>query len=291
MNPNEIVQLSPLEDAAQAGDTTDEVDLLQVDTGEAQVLSLSELLKAASSTGIISNAAVTVMSRWAKDSSPLGTIPNETKSHVTLMVLVLDDSGSLLGFKEQLINAYNLFVLKMQEENTSADIFVAVVLLNRGLLIPYTRHTELRLLSPSDITIRECDETPLFSRSLETLSQQTADATRLIEQGIQARTITLMFTDGKASDDRYRSDMISTVNGLVESRFSILSGISCGNAIEGFWESIGVPSNWVLTTDNMDALRNAFGAFSRSASSASRGASAFIAAKAGGIIRKHNDGF
>lgn len=227
-----------------------------------ELLDPSTLLKVATSVGFtpatvkqtINNTsqAGSAWSNIATDTKFLGVDPEKlSRQRCYLIMLVLDDSGSMGGYEDAVVDAAKAFVKEYKDaresEKIHSDVLVAVGTLNGGLIIPYT---DVRTFDGHLLDGFNADGgTPLFDVTNSALSLQMAKTTELALLGITSKTITVLMTDGCDGHSRLSSNEVRPViKGLDnDGRMNhIVAGIYLGNADKSVFTSMGMKDEWIL---------------------------------------------
>ena len=197
----------------------------------------------------------------------LGVDPEKlNKQRCYLIMLVLDDSGSMEGHESSVVEAAKEFIKEYSDarksENIHSDVLVAVGRLNDGLIVPYT---DVRHFVPGDLaSYKAVGQTPLYDVANSALSLQMAKTTELALNGITSKTLTVLMTDGRDWGSRLDAASLKTViSGLGNDGTGnhLIAGIYIGNAAAGVFESIGLKKEWILACPK-DAV-NLIDTFSR----------------------------
>lgn len=246
------------------GNKTGEQDEAALADSEAnfEILDPKDLLRAATSVGFSQSTVNSSLRNSNQAGSPWGNIDTNrdflgvdpeklSRQRCYLIMLVLDDSGSMKGHESSVINAASEFIKEYSEarrsEKIHSDVLVAVGRLNGGLIIPYT---DVRNFDADDLSSYEAaGNTPLFDVTNCAISLQIAKTTELALNGITSKTITVLMTDGNDYGSRLDSNNLKTVvKGLdIDGKSNhIVAGIYLGDANRNVFKSIGLKEEWIL---------------------------------------------
>jgi hypothetical protein len=130
--------------------------------------------------------------------------------------------------------------------------------------------------------------TPLYDQSVVLLGSVLAKAQEFTRNGVVARSVTLIITDGADLHSRRSSakDVAALVGDMTRSEAHIIAamGISDGTTdFRAVFREMGIEDRWILTPgNNPSEIRKAFQVFSQSAVRASQAAS-FSSSTLGGF--------
>lgn len=199
--------------------------------------------------------------------SVLGIDPDSIETQkVTLVTLVIDDSGSLRQFLAELRSAVAAAISQLKEVRSSSTILVCVITLNRGVLVPFTKVTEL-----PDIECFSNGGTPLYDIAYDTVAVILAKSQQLKDAGIPTRTQTLLFTDGKdeSSERQTASDVSALIAELIEQPKNIFWGIALGPVARQSLSEMGIPEETLKSSSDPIGLKAAFLEFSQATAAVS----------------------
>lgn len=193
----------------------------------------------------------------------LGASPEDIRrTECYLLLVVLDDSGSMRGAEREAGEAFNAFLKDYKQakksEEISSDVLIAVATLNRGLIYPYTRIENARSLD----SYYAGGNTPLYDVTLKAEGLQIAKTTELALYGVAVKTVTLLITDG-CDEGSYApaSEVKRVLKSIQQDRNHIVGGIYRGWARKSTFTEMGIPAKWVL--DGGSGGRDLLNAFSR----------------------------
>lgn len=124
-------------------------------------------------------------------------VSDVTAQSVVLLALIFDDSSSI-GYvpgNEQAVRDGSNGILDALISTKQVDtIFALETTLNTGLICPFTPITAAPKLTP--VNYRACGGTPLYDTTAVTLGTVIAKHESFASNGVQARTVTIIITDG-----------------------------------------------------------------------------------------------
>ncbi len=229
---------------------------------EFEVLDPADLVKVATTVGFSATTVKAISNNSSRAGSPWGDIDTNreflgvdagklSRHRCYLVMLVLDDSGSMDGYGDSVVSATKEFIKQYRDarkaEEIHSDVLVAVGTLNGGLLIPYTDVRTLDVEALDDFDTN--GGTPLFDVTNAALSLQMAKTTELALNGITSKTMTVLMTDGCDQHSRLDCNEVrSVIKGLSngEKNDHIVAGIYLGNADRSVFQSMGLKPEWIL---------------------------------------------
>jgi hypothetical protein len=280
-------------------------------------MSVSTLFQNAQDAGSISPQSMDVLNAidiGQQIQANLGTPADQIRaSEVTIVSMKIDDSGSIRftpGATEAVRVGHNLVLDSLKGSKTRDDVLVSTSYLNGTVLYPYVLLEQALRMDSSNYD--PDGGTPLYDETGVLLGHVLAKTQEFADQGVPARTISLIVTDGKDAGSRRIGpkqvetlvrDMLMEENhiicamGISDGSFDfyeIFSGVKKGEVEQarkaGTLDSMppkggmGIWPKWVLTPGNTESeIRKAFSVFSRSASNASQAAGSFSQTAAGGF--------
>ncbi|MFN7131572.1 MAG: hypothetical protein ACK4N5_05780 [Myxococcales bacterium] len=250
------------------------------------------LFESARDDGVLSEEALqalTVVDLGAQIQAGLGvTVDDVQSSEVVLVTVMPDDSGSIQhgGNAQAVRDGHNLVLDALAASRQRESVLVHNRYLNGAVLYPY---------APLDKAVRMTQAnydpslgTPLYDQTLVLLGTVLAKAQQFADNGVPARTVTLLITDGAdAHSQRSAREVCAVVEDMrrAESHIVAAMGISDGSTdFRRVFRDMGIEDRWILTPGNSHSeIRKAFQVFSQSAVRASGGGGAFGAAAGGGF--------
>jgi hypothetical protein len=210
-------------------------------------------------------------------------------SEVFLLTLLVDDSGSIRGAKNEplVIDGYNSVLTALKESKQESGILIHTRYLNGIVLSPYTPIAQAQQLDASNY--QATGSTPLYDESVAILGTVIAKTQEFSDAGVPARSVTVIITDG-ADCGSYRHkarDVKSIVDDMLKSENHIVAGVGLRDGHTDFrkvFSNMGIEDRWILTpgTSKSD-IRSAFRVISQTAVRTSQGRGQFSRAAAGGF--------
>lgn len=258
------------------------------------VPNINELLHGAYAEGELSTQALQTLTVNAdigtQIQAGLGIAPDDVPSaEVVLVTMMPDDSGSIRfsGHADTVRNGHNLVLDALRQCQQQGDILVHTRYLNGNVLFPYRKLDDAVNMTKQNYNPNQ--GTPLYDQIAVVLGTVMAKTWDFQENGVPARTVTLIITDG--ADEHSKHQTPATVRALVddmlrsESHLIAAMGIDDGHSnFREVFRDLGIRDEWILTPANTtNDIRNAFQVFSQSAVRVSQGATAFSQPGLGGF--------
>lgn len=178
---------------------------------------------------------------------------NLQKQDVLLVLLLLDDSGSISGSgnTQAIIDGYNEFLKVL--ENAPGEVRVKTMFLNNIGNGSFLETKYIEKLTKQ--TYHPSGETPLFSRSVDALGYIIQEAKKLTREGKTVRTMTLIFTDGGDNHSGTTTcvDVKRIVDIMLTTDTHIIGGCAVNDYKTNFWQvftSMGIPEHWIKVLKN-----------------------------------------
>lgn len=254
---------------------------------------VASLFQAAADDGTLtpgaSQALVTIPDIGQQIQAALGVSPDDvTSSEVVLVTMMPDDSGSMAGVNAQLAReGHNLVLEALGGSKQSESVLAHTRYLNGYVLYPYCQIAQAVRLD--NMNYDPCHSTPLYDQSVVLLGTVLAKAQEFEMNGVPARTITLIITDGAdcRSTHAKAKDVAKIVADMRRSEKHIVAALGIDDGYTDFrqvFKSMGIEDKWILTPkNNASDIRAAFLLFSKSAVRASQSSKAFSATAGGGF--------
>ena len=255
-------------------------------------LFVSPLFRNAEAEGTLSKAALQALAIpdiGAEIEAALGVnVDDVIASEVTLVTMLIDDSGSIrfASNADAVRDGHNIVIDALLESKQESSVLIHTRYLNGKVLYPYSflkdaKHMDAHNYNPNG-------STPLYDQSVVVLGTVIAEYQRFADNGVVARSITLIVTDG--NDEHSVNATAKAVRSIVkdllgEKHIVAGMGINDGNTdFRKVFREMGIPDEWILTPGNTKSeIRKAFGTFSKSAVRASQSAKRFSATAGGGF--------
>ncbi|HEY8130853.1 MAG TPA: hypothetical protein VII12_03100 [Thermoanaerobaculia bacterium] len=210
-------------------------------------------------------------------------------SEVFLLTLLVDDSGSIRGAKNEalVIDGYNSILTALKESKQESGILIHTRYLNGIVLSPYTPIAQAQPLDASNY--QATGSTPLYDESVTILGTVIAKTQEFADAGVPARSVTVIITDG-ADCGSYRHkarDVMAIVDDMLKSENHIVAGVGLSDGHTNFrkvFSNMGIEDRWILTPGTSKGdIRAAFRVISQTAVRTSQGRGQFSRAAAGGF--------
>lgn len=254
---------------------------------------VSQLLQDAHAEGVLSPQslqALTTVDLGAQIQAGLGiSVDDVQASEVVLVTVMPDDSGSISMARHErtVCEGHNLVLDALLASQQKDGVLFHTRYLNGNVLNPFR---------PLEDVVRMHDKnyspdqgTPLYDQALVLLGTVLAKAQEFTRNGVAARTVTLLITDGAdAHSQRARArDVAALVKDLrrAENHIVAAMGINDGSTdFRAVFRDMGIEDKWILTPgQSAQDIRKAFHVFSQSAVRVSQGATSFQPGALGGF--------
>jgi hypothetical protein len=254
---------------------------------------VNELFQAAHAEGVLSPASLqtlTAVDLGAQIQAGLGiSVDDVQASEVVLLTIMPDDSGSMRhGGNEQVVRDGHNLVLDALATSKQRDAILAHTrYLNGHVLFPYRPIDQAIRMTPANYDPRQ--GTPLYDQSVVLLGSVLAKTQEFSENGVLARSVTLIITDGadQHSSRARARDVAALVKDMARAEAHIVAAMGISDGVTDFqkvFREMGIEDRWILTPGNDSSeIRRAFQVFSQSAVRASQ-AAAFGQASIGGFV-------
>ena len=255
--------------------------------------SAAALLQSATDTGVLSAATaqiIQVPDLGQRVQEALGMPAGQyANSEVVLVAIMVDDSGSIRmsGQSQTMRDGHNLVLTALKGAKSSGNVLIHTRYLNGQILYPY---------GPLDAAVEMTSQnysadkgTPLYDETVVFLSAAAAKYQEFTNQGIDARCVSLILTDGADEHSRVHTaaDCHRLITDLLKTEHHIIAAVGIDNGSTDFrrvFQEMGIPDEWILTPGNSEKeIRAAFRTFSQSAVRASQGAQSFSKTAGGGF--------
>ncbi len=254
---------------------------------------VSQLFSAAHTEGVLGPAALqalTVVDLGAQIQAGLGiSVDDVQASEVVLVTVMPDDSGSIAhsGHARTVCDGHNLVLDALLTSQQKDGVLFHTRYLNGHVLNPFRPLEDVVRMHGKNY---DPDKgTPLYDQAVVLLGTVLAKAQEFTNNGVSARTVTLLITDGGDCHSRTSSarDVAALVKDLRRSENHIVAGMGIDNGSTDFrqvFRDMGIEDKWILTPgQSAQDIRRAFQVFSQSAVRVSQGAAAFSRTALGGF--------
>ena len=256
-------------------------------------VNIKKLFQDAEDEGKLSPASLQVLNvvdLGAQIQAGLGaSVDDVQSSEVVLVTIMPDDSGSIAyGNNAGAVrDGHNLVLSALVASKQRDSILAHNRYLNGQVLYPYCPVVKATKMDASnyDPTLG----TPLYDQTVLLLGTVIAKAQEFANNGVPARTVTLIITDGADAGSTWASakDVKNLVRDMNQSECHIVAAMGIDDGVTKFrdvFRSMGIEDRWILTPGKDAAdIRKAFLLFSQSAVRASQGGATFSRAAAGGF--------
>ena len=210
-------------------------------------------------------------------------------SEVVLVTMMPDDSGSIRfsGNSQLVRDGHNIVLDALIKTKQKDNILAHCRYLNGTILYPFCPISDAVKMTNSNYDPNL--GTPLYDQTLVVLGTVLAKSQEFRDNGVPARTITLLITDG--ADEHSTKGNSKKVNAVVTDMLKMENHIIAAMGIgdndiffKEIFQEMGIPDEWILTPGSSEKeIRKAFSVFSQSASQASQSAANFSKAALGGF--------
>ena len=247
------------------------------------IANIQNLFNAAQDDGVITPSSAQALNLNIKD---IGTaivagmgidVGQVQSSAVTLVTVLLDDTGSVAGNAQEVVNGHNDSIDALTESKQRDSVIFHSRALSGQIYTPY-----VDLMNAPRLVLGVYDpslgHTPLFDQTKIVLGTVIAKAQEFADEGISCRTITLIVTDGDDNSSRNTvpSQLATIVQDMLRQERHIICGMGISSGYVDFrkiFKSMGLQDQWILTPNNTKHdIRQAFNVFSQSAVSVSQAA-------------------
>lgn len=256
-------------------------------------VSIKKLFQDAEDEGKLSPASLQVLNvvdLGAQIQAGLGaSVDDVQSSEVVLVTIMPDDSGSIAyGNNAGAVrDGHNLVLSALVDSKQRDSILAHNRYLNGQVLYPYCPVVKATKMDASNYDPNL--GTPLYDQTVLLLGTVIAKAQEFANNGVPARTVTLIITDGADAGSTWASakDVKNLVRDMIQSECHIVAAMGIDDGATKFrdvFRSMGIEDRWILTPGKDAAdIRKAFLLFSQSAVRASQGGATFSRAAAGGF--------
>jgi hypothetical protein len=260
------------------------------DDGNGDPGNVNDLFEAAHVEGVLSPAAyqtLTVIDLGAQIRAGLGVCVDDVQaSEVVLLTMMPDDSGSIrfAGNEGAVRDGHNAVLDALKASKQRDGILAHTRYLNGSILFPYRAIDQAEKMTKQNY--QAIGGTPLYDQSIVLLGGVLAKAQEFSLNGVVARSVTLIITDGAdAGSVRRPKDVAAIVRDMLRSENHIIAGMGIADGSTDFvrvFRDMGIEDRWILTpTASSSDIRKAFQVFSQSAVRASQAAAFSKTALAG----------
>lgn len=256
-----------------------------------QTANVSQLFQEAHEAGDLSQEsmeAFTIVDPGAQIQNALGVdVDDVTASDVVLVTIMVDDSGSMHKNRDVAAEGHNEILDALDKSAQKDNLLVHSRLLNGKLISPFCSLDQVDRLDPQDNY--KCNQgTPLYDQSITLLATVLAKTQEFADNGVPARSVTLIVTDGADVHSTAKASAVKhVVEDLLRTENHIIAFMGIDDGYTDFRQvarNMGIRDEWILTPGNSAKdIREAFALFSQSAVRASQNAASFSKAAMGGF--------
>jgi hypothetical protein len=238
----------------------------------------NRLFSAAHAEGSLSSSslqALTAIDLGAQIQAGLGISVDDVQgSEVVLVTIMPDDSSSMRPNERVVCDGHNLVLDALEGSKQRDAILAHTRYLNGTVLFPYRPIEQAVRMGASNFSA--IHGTPLYDEAVVILGSVLAKTRELETNGIAARSITLLITDGADESSRRAKarDVAALVHDLDRAESHIVAAMGIANGTTDFgrvFREMGIEDRWILTPGNTQGeIRAAFQVFSQSAIRASK---------------------
>ena len=254
---------------------------------------VNDLFQAAHAEGLLSPESLqtlTAVDLGAQIQAGLGISVDDVKaSEVVLLTMMPDDSGSIRfsGNSKVVCDGHNLVIEALQASKQRDCVLAHTRYLNGKVLFPYRPIDQAIGMNSKNY---DADQgTPLYDQTVVLLGSVLAKTQELASNGVAARSVTLIITDGsdQHSSQHRAGDVPRIVRDLQRAECHIVAAMGIEDGATDFhqiFREMGIEDRWILTPgSSAGEIRQAFQVFSQSAIRASQAAT-FAQAALGGFV-------
>src|SRR5688572_13489979 len=197
---------------------------------------VNDLFEEAHAEGVLSPASVqtlTGVDLGAQIQAGLGiSVDDVQASEVVLLTIMPDDSGSIrfAGNEQAVREGHNLVLDALTRSKQGDGVLAHTRYLNGSVLFPYRPIDQAVAMTPANYEPNQ--GTPLYDQSVILLGSVAAKAQEFTRNGVVARSVTLIITDGadQHSHRAHAKDVAALVRDMTRSEAHIVAamGISDG---------------------------------------------------------------
>lgn len=244
---------------------------------------VTDLFEEAHAEGVLSPSSLqtlTSVDLGAQIQASLGiSVDDVQASEVVLLTIMPDDSGSIrqAGNEQVVREGHNLVLAALTRSKQGDGVLAHTRYLNGNVLFPYRPIDQAVAMTPHNYEANL--GTPLYDQCVVLLGSVLAKSQEFTRNGVVARSVTLIITDGADLDSRRARarDVAALVGDMIRSETHIVAAMGISDGVTDFravFREMGIEDRWILTPgNNPSEIRKAFQVFSQSAVRASQAAS------------------
>ena len=210
---------------------------------------------------------------------------------MVLVTFMPDDSASIrfAGHAQVVRDGHNLVLDALLASRQRDAILAHNRYLNGDVLLPVLPDRPRRADDGAELPPGQGDPPLRSDGGVARHRDQVKTRQELAGNGVPARTVTLLLTDGadQSSTRAKARDVLAIVRDMAATENHIIAAMGIDDGTTPFrdvFRSMGIEDRWILTPGNDPAeIRKAFLVFSQSAVKASQGGASFSRTAAGGF--------
>ena len=225
----------------------------KISTSQPTRATVKSVFAAASAEGVLSAASKDLLCINLDDNVLAGCagidLDDIEATEVTLVSLLLDDSGSMRGFEKSVMDGHKELLDALKGSKQKEYFLVGMWALNgAGPIHSYVKVDDAVKLDASNYSATGC--TPLYDKWCEMLAANVAYAQQLRASGTAVRSIAVVITDGRDEHSRkFRAtDCARLAKDLLDSEQFILALVGVGDEplFRDVGRQMGIPDGSVL---------------------------------------------
>lgn len=200
------------------------------------------------------------------------TVDDLTGDEVTLFVEVIDRTGSMGGYRDDVIRAYNEQLQALLDSKAADSILMSSWLFNTSSTL---RHGFLPLTDVPKLDQNSYSpngSTALYDAIIDAFTSVVAYGQSLRDAGVRTKVVIVVITDGEDNASNNTAAKVATVaKDMLNQEIYTLAFVAFGVSGKAIAKQIGFPDNNVMDeTSNATAIRRALNTISKSVIRASQ---------------------
>ena len=245
--------------------------------GQQDTKALVPLFENAQAEGNLSDASRRLLERPEVQKQILIASGTPTSSiqadDVTLVTLLIDDSGSMARNKEAVVQGQNRIIDTLLQKAPYPDrILISTQVLNggdAGVIDPY--HPLAQAVRLDGRNYEPNNDTPLIPRTIEVLGGAMLKTQEGSDEWKTVRTATLVMSDGHDTSGMDIEDVAVLARDMKASKLHLLAAMGFGEKsyFTRFFSDMAIDPQWILTAEARDEeILKALGLFAEAATKA-----------------------
>lgn len=240
---------------------------------------INALFQTAKADGNISQTSLQILTGPAMNQmqAAMGILVDDVGAadDVVLVAELIDDTMSIGSNAPNIITGHNTVLGALQGSKQASSILMHTrYMYSAKTLFPFVCINDAIPMSGLNYSANGTS-TPLYDQSIVMLGSVLAKTQEFADQGVAARSVSLIVTDGGDNASRHRAaEVKAIVDDMLQAEKHIVAflGIGQDTTFRRIALDMGIPDKWILTTgSSASEIRQAFNMFSRSAVRASQG--------------------